>query len=158
MNDRIYYLYRITNLITNKLYIGQTVQPHVRWCQHRDAAAKDHPVQAISCSIKKHGNENFIFEIIAICKTEDDANLTEIELITQYQSLWPLGYNVDGGGDVTRPRHLTEAHKAKLRKPKSHTENMGREIGSIPWNKGKIFSNNKSAEYMRKHRSKIEDT
>ncbi len=94
----MHYLYKITNLINNKLYIGQTIQPTKRWYDHRNAAAR--PVQIISRAIHKYGAHNFIFEVIATSKTQEDANLIEILLIQQYESHISTGkgYNTSLGG------------------------------------------------------------
>lgn len=97
-NNKIHYLYRIINKINGKIYIGQTVQPDKRWYQHKSMATQEHPVMAISCAIKKYGNEAFEFEIIASCKTWDDTNEIETLLVSQYNSLVPNGYNVSLGG------------------------------------------------------------
>jgi len=93
-----YYIYRINCLINNKNYIGQTVQPHKRWNQHRnDAANPKHPIHY---AINKYGANNFIFEVIATCSTQEDANWAEEELIIQYDSLVKngKGYNIALGG------------------------------------------------------------
>jgi group I intron endonuclease len=97
-NGRIHYLYRITNTVNDKIYIGQTVQPEKRWNQHKTSAASDNPIMVISHAIKKYGNQAFEFEVIAGCKTWDDANETETLLVAQYDSLVPNGYNVSLGG------------------------------------------------------------
>lgn len=136
----MHYLYKITNMINEHTYIGQTIQPTKRWNAHKNAAARSNASMLISHAIKKHGQHNFEFEVIATCKTQDDANETEILLIEQYGSHCSTGngYNVDHGGDVTVSRPLSEEHKSKLRKPKSlNRQKMGRKLGSIPWNKGK---------------------
>lgn len=97
-NNRIYYLYRITNIINGKIYIGQTVQPNKRWNQHRNDAAR--PKYPLHFSIKKHGAHNFKFEVIAYCSCQDNANWIEEELINQYDSLVKngKGYNISLGG------------------------------------------------------------
>jgi group I intron endonuclease len=97
-DNRIYYLYRITNKINGKIYIGQTVQPEKRWTQHKTSAASDSPRMIISYAIKKYGNDAFEFEVIAGCKTWEDANEIETLLVAQYGSLVPNGYNVSLGG------------------------------------------------------------
>lgn len=50
--------------------------------------------------MKKYGVENFIFEVIAACKSQDDANELETLLVEQYQSHISTGngYNVSAGG------------------------------------------------------------
>jgi group I intron endonuclease len=110
LDDRIHYLYRIINRINGKIYIGQTVQPQKRWNQHKNDAA--HPTMIIHYAIKKYGNDAFIFEVIASCKTWDDANDTETLLVSQYNSLVPNGYNVSLGG-INAPK--SEEWRQKMR-------------------------------------------
>jgi group I intron endonuclease len=96
--NRIIYFYRITNLINKKVYIGQSVDPTSRWRAHRRDSAE--PKVPIQFAIKKHGAHNFEFEVIASCKTQDDANETETELVRQYDSFVTngKGYNATHGG------------------------------------------------------------
>lgn len=101
-DNRIHYLYRITNKINGKIYIGQSVDTVRRWYEHKREAAQEKPSMAISCAIKKYGNDAFEFEVIACCKTWDDANEIETLLVLQYDSLINngKGYNVSLGGTV----------------------------------------------------------
>lgn len=97
-NDRIIYLYRITCLVNQKVYIGQTVDPTSRWRGHRRDSAD--PKVPIQFAIKKHGNDNFDFEVIATCKGQDNANELETFLVAQYDSYVSnnKGYNATHGG------------------------------------------------------------
>lgn len=96
----MHYIYKITNKINGKIYIGQTNDPSDRWSKHKSAARRGSNVQLITKSMTKYGVDNFIFEVIATCKTLQDANLVEPELIKQYNSRDPsIGYNVGIGGD-----------------------------------------------------------
>jgi len=96
-DDKIYYLYRITNKINDKIYIGQSIDPIRRWYEHKRSASSN-SCMIISRAIKKYGNNVFIFEVIATCKTYEDANEIETLLVSQYNSLVPNGYNVSLGG------------------------------------------------------------
>jgi group I intron endonuclease len=100
--QKIWSLYKIINLINGKIYIGQTVQPEKRWYQHRRDAAN--PKYPIHFAINKYGAHNFEFEVIASCKSQDDANCMEEELIKQYDSLVKngKGYNISLGGMVAQ--------------------------------------------------------
>ena len=98
--QKIIYLYRITNTINNKKYIGQSIDTIRRWYEHKRAAKNEKPNMLISSAIKKYGSENFQFEVIAACKSYDDANYLEEELIKQHNSLARngFGYNLSLGG------------------------------------------------------------
>ena len=96
----MHYLYRITDALNNKIYIGQSNKETERWRQHKYLARQNEPVQYIHRAIKKYGVENFTYEVIAQCLTQEDADETEILLIKQYDSRnKDKGYNVAPGGD-----------------------------------------------------------
>ena len=98
------YIYKFTNLINQKVYIGQTRQKlEIRYNQHINA--KDNC--PIHLAIKKHGIDNFKFEVIEELDLEKEdliekLNTLEIEYIKKYDSLCPNGYNVKEGGNVSR--------------------------------------------------------
>jgi group I intron endonuclease len=92
-------LYKIINQINQKIYIGQTQNVEKRWRQHKYIAAKAIKRQYIHKAMAKYGVESFDFQIIATCKTWEDADETEKLLIIQYDSRNPdKGYNVSPGG------------------------------------------------------------
>jgi group I intron endonuclease len=97
-SERIIYLYCITCIINQKIYIGQTVDPNSRWRAHRRDAAD--PKVPIQFAIKKYGSHNFEFEIIATCKGQNNANYLETLLVIQYNSYVSnnKGYNATHGG------------------------------------------------------------
>jgi group I intron endonuclease len=90
-------------VINNKIYIGQSQDCYQRWRQHKLESTKDNPAMIINRSMKKYGINNFIFEVIACCKTLEDANYIETLLIDQYQSHISMnkGYNVSLGGNTS---------------------------------------------------------
>ncbi len=97
-DNRIHFLYRVTNKINGKIYIGQTVDTTSRWRGHRRDAAE--PKVPFHHAIKKHGAHNFNFEVIATCKGFANANELETLLVTQYDSYVSngRGYNASHGG------------------------------------------------------------
>jgi group I intron endonuclease len=99
-SQKIWSLYCITNLINNKVYIGQAADISKRWSDHRRAFKLNKPTQAIHFAFIKYGLENFQFEIIATCKGQDNANYLETELVSQYDSYIGnnKGYNLTLGG------------------------------------------------------------
>jgi group I intron endonuclease len=105
--ERIYYLYKITNIINNKVYIGQTVRPRERWSQHKTYAGEKKAVQYIHHVMNKYGAANFTFEVIASSWTQGGADEAEKLLISQYDSRnSKKGYNISPGGDPAWNRGL----------------------------------------------------
>ena len=82
-------IYKITNNLNNKCYIGQSVHIERRFSEHCFPSKKSQ----ISLAIQKYGKENFSFEIIEECSVEK-LNEREQFWIKYYNSLSPNGYNI----------------------------------------------------------------
>jgi len=112
LNNMIHHIYRIVNLVNGKIYIGQTsVSSKMRWYQH--CWSSKNASLPIHKAIAKYGRNNFTFEFIVACKTLDDANQLEIDLIEQYGShVSKHGYNVDLGGKhmIRTPETIAKIH------------------------------------------------
>tara|TARA_B100001996_G_C18601091_1_gene569881 strand:- start:51 stop:1055 length:1005 start_codon:yes stop_codon:yes gene_type:complete len=91
------HIYKITNIINDKGYVGKTENgPKKRWREHL-AAARNNPIMVISKAIRKYGPENFKFEIIEECLSED-VNKKETYWIGKLDT-FENGYNSTLGGD-----------------------------------------------------------
>lgn len=93
MKEIIVGIYKITNLLNNKCYVGQSRNIYRRWQSHK-YANDSYPLHA---AMKKYGTENFSFEILEECRM-DELNEKESYYI---QKLRPE-YNCDGGGNAHR--------------------------------------------------------
>jgi group I intron endonuclease len=96
------YIYLITNTVTKKQYVGQTLCSDVetRWKQHK--SPKCNTVgRYLSSAYKKHGIDKFKFQIICIC-FDKDCNIYEEEYIKKFNTLVPNGYNLREGGKNSR--------------------------------------------------------
>lgn len=93
-------IYKITNLINGKSYIGQTNNVKRRFQEHKNPAeAADGTSKLLHRAIQKYGVENFSFEILE----EDIENYDERERywIKHYHSLSDEnGYNIAEGGSA----------------------------------------------------------
>lgn len=96
----MYVIYKITNKINNKIYIGQTINYEKRMKEHIYGRrnTKNHIEQVIDRAIKKYGVENFLFEKIDNSESQEEIDILERKYIKQYNSLKPNGYNVLKGG------------------------------------------------------------
>ena len=91
-------IYKITNNINGKLYIGQTIYPlSYRYTNHL-SDARNGRGYAMASAIRKYGEKNFKIELIEECD-EDQLNDVEIKYIKQFNSFAPNGYNLTHGGD-----------------------------------------------------------
>lgn len=114
--DRILEVYKITNKINSKVYVGITVQGYKnRWIKHCSDAIRDSSFPLHS-AIRKYGIDNFQIEIVEVCKTLEELKDREKCWIKELQSRnFQNGYNVTDGGDGTFGRHHSEETKNKIR-------------------------------------------
>ena len=89
-------IYKITNLLNGKVYIGQTIHPERRWTEHKQKVRHGQEKFPIHLAIEKYGEENFSFEIL---EWTDDYDNEERRLIKEYNSISPNGYNIGEGGE-----------------------------------------------------------
>lgn len=93
-------IYKITNLINGKIYIGQSVKIEQRWAKEKTRAFNPNEEEykyPRSAAFRKYGLQNFSFEIIEECSI-DKLNEREQYYIKYYNSLVPNGYNLTLGG------------------------------------------------------------
>ena len=96
-------IYKITNNINNKIYIGCSVDIERRWKEHlNDFLGQKQENKLLYKAFKEEGIENFSFEIIQECKV-DELYEKEKYWIKFYNScyLWENsnGYNMTSGGN-----------------------------------------------------------
>ena len=93
-------IYKITNLIENKHYIGQSIHIYQRWTKHKNRAFNKNDKgyeNLLYQDIRKYGLENFDFSILEVCSREE-LDEKEIFYIQKYNSYKPNGYNKTLGG------------------------------------------------------------
>lgn len=102
-------IYKITNNINNKSYIGKSNNIEERWQSHlRPSSWKVEPNKPLYRAFKKYGIENFSFTVIEeLLDYNNDCNEREKYWI-QYFNTYIDGYNATLGGDggitVPNPR------------------------------------------------------
>lgn len=126
-------IYKITNLINNKLYIGITKQSlNCRLNQH---FSHNYPVGK---AMKKHGKENFKIDILETVDNLNDALKKETDYIKEFKTAVEFGngYNIISNstcGEFTDMMKLKIVNNLKVKKRK-----IGEYIGVY-----KLKSNNK---------------
>lgn len=106
-------IYKITNLTSGKIYVGQAVSHilnHNRFRPHgREGRFKTHISEAFSTkknqshylnnAIRKYGVNDFVVNLLECCDTSN-ADERETHHIAALNSLFPHGYNLKNGGGV----------------------------------------------------------
>lgn len=109
-------VYKITNKITNKIYIGITNQGSGARYRHHWYESRIGEPSPIHRSMAKYGEDNFTLEIIDFADTYDELKEKEKYWIKQYNSTdRKIGYNLTEGGDGTFGRMHSEETKEKIR-------------------------------------------
>lgn len=112
------YIYKITNTINRKVYIGQTVQknPKMRWYDHCANTRRGKNTHLYN-SMRLYGINAFTWEVIDSADTIDALNSKEEHWLNEYKKTTEV-YNVRGaGGNKTHSSKSIEKMKAaqKLR-------------------------------------------
>ena len=147
-----YYVYKHTNKVNGKVYIGITCQkPKQRWGNGKGYRENNH----FWNSIKKYGwNKGFDHEILYSGLSQKQAEVLEVSLIAYYDSTDEnKGYNISLGGGLqskeTR-RKISEATKGENNPMygKTHTEET----------KQKLSESHKGKHHSEETRQKISES
>ena len=127
------YIYKITNKINGKCYIGQTTMLDIneRWKSH---LKKRSNCVYLKNAFNKYRPVNFKFEVVCIC-FDDDCNRYEEEYIKKFESIVPGGYNIKAGGNNGGKHH--QETKKKI------SDTL------------KLFNKNTTPEYREAHIKKL---
>lgn len=86
-------IYKVTNIINQKIYIGQTCRDiQVRWKRHISDAEHNVLDTHFARAIRQFGKENFIVEVIDKADTQEELNEKEVYWIKYFDSV-NNGYN-----------------------------------------------------------------
>ena len=130
------YLYKATNKINGKSYVGVSYNPLKRMGSHLSDSI-NRPQFHFHKAIRKYGWDAFIWEILDYTTDEDEAyNTLEVWWIAHYDS-FNNGYNMTVGGD-----------KSSGMKGRKHTEASIRKMSESL--KGRTFS--------EEHKSKMSES
>ena len=107
----IYSIYRITNSINGKVYIGQSIDPTGRFARHCSSKKIN---SVIRHAISKHGAHNFTMEVIFQSTSSNDIDWAERHFIQEHNSMTRSGgYNIEPGGQGTN-KTMSESTKQKI--------------------------------------------
>jgi group I intron endonuclease len=161
----MFYVYKITNLVNGKVYIGKTNDIQGRWKEHIDYAHNSNRKsnRALHNAIYKYGIDNFSIEEIENVESEDWSFEREKYWIAEYKTNIckygsQFGYNLTDGGegssgfkhsDETKQK-MSEAHTGNKNHfyGKKHTESIKNILSE---QKKSYYKSNKSYFIGQKH-------
>ena len=158
MKQNICTIYKITNKLDNKVYIGQTWETmRERFSRH---CRRSNRCLYIGRAIQKHGKDNFYVESICCAADQLDADFWEQHFIRRYDSMnKDKGYNLKEGGSHGK---LSEETKRKLsiiaigREPSNKgtpmLEEQKQKISAAQ--KGRVFSDEQKKNMSEAHKGK----
>lgn len=161
------YIYKITNKINGKCYIGQTVDYKRRFSEHKSMGYGNEQNKVLYKAFKKYGIENFSFEVIE--NKTSDYNVREKYWIAYYDS-FNNGYNMTEGGDeppkniglkspfLTHTEKQVKETKRLLKETKMQYSEIGKivnyDISAIERiNSGKLWRDDETIYPIRKETS-----
>ena len=116
-------IYKITNTVNGKAYIGQS-RHDAKKTRIRDHLA-GRGSRVIKSAIEKYGEDAFTYEFLHDGIIAEFLDMFEIEAIAEHNTLVPNGYNLTTGGEGGTPSEETRRKISKAG------------IGRTAWNKGK---------------------
>jgi len=137
IQEKVWYVYKITNLITGKSYVGQ----HVK--RGNKEPLRDGYMGSgilINRALKKYGVENFKKEILEDNIFSDiNVNKLEQKYITEENTLLPSGYNLTTGGCSHSSFHESVKRKISKSVKKKYETNNEYGFRFIPKEKRKLM-------------------
>lgn len=157
------YVYKTTNLITNKIYIGQ--KKSKIFLQEKYLGSG----KLLKKSIAKYGKENFKTELVCECNSKQELDDSEIYYIDLFDARNPqIGYNIASGGAFGDSgyhqgmlgKHQSEKQKSVVAKTSSYkrSDEMKENFSKARQNLGRTKTtgaNNHYQEKEEKHRTKV---
>ncbi len=150
-------IYKSTNKITGKIYIGQTTHTLDKRIKGHINESKKDKNRPFLLSINKYGVDNFTFETIDSANNLDELNDKEIYWVNFYNSVSPNGYNVTGGGQGKKMISTNELGK-RISKGLQNSKKWQKIKNSEEYLKKikeKFIGHNKGKKFSTKHKEKI---
>ena len=138
-------IYKITNKVNGKVYIGQSIHIEKRWRQH----CKTKDDFSIHRAIQKYGPENFNFEVLLECPAEM-LNNWERDMIALYDCISPKGYNLTEGGEGYKCSEETRLKMSKASKNRDYYWMRNRYVSAETRQKISNNNCNKDPEVRRR--------
>jgi GIY-YIG catalytic domain. len=108
-------LYVITNIKTQKRYVGHTTTSLTNRAANHSSYANAGDNRDLYQAIREYGDNNFTIQQIDTAHTLEEVDEKEKRFIQQYNSLVPNGYNLASGG-----RYYKHHKKSKIKNSIQH--------------------------------------
>lgn len=142
------YIYKITNIKNNKIYIGQTIQDiKKRFDRHISDSLSNIIDTKLSRAIRKYGKENFIIKIIDTALNKEELNIKETYYINFFDSI-KNGYNMTDGAIGGNTYQYKTEEELKSIKDKLHDSKLGKKNPHAVAVKCKNIINNKILHFQ----------
>ena len=146
-------IYKITNTVNGKAYIGKTTRDAVK------TRIRDHLTgkgsQPVKDAIEKYGQDAFTFEILHDGIIPEFLDDLEKEVIAKFNTVSPHGYNLTDGGEGGSCSEETRRKISKTLTGYVHSDETRRKLkGRTPWNKGGIHSEETRRKMSKSNKSK----
>lgn len=106
-------IYKITNTVNSKGYVGQTRQTaKARFSNHKSKAKNSNSKALLHEAMREYGSDAFTIEVLEKIDSEERLNEREKYWIQHENTLSPNGYNETLGGDVLNC-HFSHGSKTK---------------------------------------------
>lgn len=144
-------IYKITNLINDKIYIGQTTRSLLDRISEYERGVGCNPY--ILKAFNKYGWDNFDIKAIDVSENLNDLNQKEIYYIKKHKSSYrKYGYNIELGGrnssaSIETRKKLSDARKNIKQSPmwvKKRTDQISKKVVKIDKETNKILEEYKS--------------
>jgi group I intron endonuclease len=112
-------IYKITNTLNGKQYVGQTKTKLEKRFTSHVCAANSGSTAIIHNAIRKYGKDAFEIELLQECQSFEELDEAERGWIAELNTVAPNGYNIEEGGCRNRGS-LSEATRVKLREAAKH--------------------------------------
>lgn len=123
-------IYRITNSVNGKFYIGQTTMALThRWECHTSEARRGKLPSPIYRAMRKYGAAAFSIRVVGVADTQADLNQLEAEIVRESGAMKPgAGYNArEGGGAGGKMTAEAKKRMSESRRGEKHWS-FGREF------------------------------
>jgi group I intron endonuclease len=137
------YVYKTTNLINNKIYIGQKVSSKFLLSYYGSGVI-------LKRALKKYGKDNFLIEMLCECDSQNDLDSKEILFIDKYKNEHnEQCYNIASGSKFggNQMKYATN-EKIQEKNQKISIANKGKKA----WNRGLTINDPRVKLYADKHK------